>query len=374
MNEKETGELRRRLRTDKCAVSFIYGCFVNEKKEIVTAFRNSTATTDKDDTDALYKIMRKALSGTIGKNLIELPFSTAQVMDSDEHRLLMAIRANNEETEPAIQKLFELLAEHSQMDGAYLILLIKDSYDVPEYNANGDKNEDSSEVFNYFLCALCPVKDTKAALSFKPTENSFKSITANSVVGAPEVGFTFPAFNDRSSDIYNVLYYTKNTALTRSELIENVFHTEVPMPADTQKETFNSILKETLEENCSLDVAVAVRDAMCDSIQSYKSGEEEEAPVITKHSVRKILDECSVPKERADKFEEKYDEAFGEKAELSPNNLVDTKAISVNTPDVSIKISPDRSDLIQTRMIDGVRYILIRAENGVEVNGVDVNI
>lgn len=374
MNEKETGELRRRLRTDKCAVSYIYGCFVNEKKEIVTAFRNSTAMMDKDNTDSLYKIMKKALGGTIGKNLVSLPFSNAQVMDSEEHRLFMTIKSDTEETEAAIQKLFELLAEHSQMDGCYLILLIKDSYDVPEYNGNGDTNEDSSEVFRYFLCALCPVKDTKAALSFQATENDFKSITANSVVGAPETGFMFPSFDDRSSNIYDILYYTKNTSVYRSELIENVFHTEVPMPADTQKETFNSILKETLEENCSLDVAVAVRDAMCESIQSYKSGVEEEAPVITKHSVRKILDECNVPQERADAFEAKYEEAFGEKAELSPNNLVDTKAINVNTPDVSIKISPDRSDLIQTRMIDGVRYILIRAENGVEVNGVDVNI
>lgn len=374
MNEKEIGELRRRLRTDKCAVSFIYGCFVNEKKEIETAFRLSTGTMDKDDTDALLKIIRKTLSGTVNKNLITLPFSNEQVADSDEHRLLMAIKADNDGTEPAIQTLFEQIAANAQIGGCYLILLIKDTYDIPEYTSNGDKNEDSSEVFSYFVCALCPVKDSKSALSFRASENVFKSITANCIVGAPETGFMFPSFDDRTSNIYDVLYYTKNTSVYRSELTENVFHISAPMPADTQKETFNGILKETLEDACSLNVAVAVRDALCETIQNSRETDEEEPPVITKHSVRRILDECGVSQERSDAFETKYDEAFGEKAELSPANLVDTKAISVNTPDVSIKISPDRSDLLQTRMIDGVRYILIRAENGVEVNGVDVNI
>ncbi len=374
MNEKETGELRRRLRTDKCAVGFIYGCFVNEKKEIVTAFRHSTAMMDKDDADSLLKIMKKVLSGTIGKNLITLPFSTAQVTDSEEHRLLMSVRSNGDECEASIQTLFELIAANYQSDGCYLILLAKDSYDIPEYSSGGDVNEDSNEIFNYFLCALCPVKDTKAALSFRPTENSFKSITANSIVGAPDAGFMFPSFDDRTANIYDILFYTKNTAVDRSELTENVFHISAPMPADTQKDTFNGILKETLDDACSLNVAVAVRDALCERIQNSKDENEEEPPVITKHTVRRILDDCNVSKERADAFETKYDETFGEKAELSPGNLVDTKALCVNTPDVSIKISPDRSDLIQTRMIDGIRYILIRAENGVEVNGVDVNI
>lgn len=374
MNEKEISELRRRLRTEKCAVSFIYGCFVNEKKEIITAFRISAGEMGSDDADALLKIMRKALSGTVDKNLTALPFSNEQVLDSDEHRLLMAIKNGGSEAEADIRKLFERLAANYNSDGCYLILLFTDSYDIPEYSKNGESCEDSSEVFRYFLCTLCPVKDTKAALSFRPSESSFKSITANSVVGAPELGFMFPSFNDRTSDIYDILFYTKNTSLDRSELTQSVFNTKAPMPADTQKETFNGILTETLEDSCSLDVAVAVRDAMCEQIESYKSGTDEDAPVITKQSVRKILDDCGISQERAGAFEAKYDEVFGEKAQLSPNTLVDTKAISVNTPDVSIKVSSDRSDLIQTRMIDGVRYILIRAENGVEVNGVEINI
>ena len=53
---------------------------------------------------------------------------------------------------------------------------------------------------------------------------------------------------------------------------------------------------------------------------------------------------------------------------------MDSKQLEVKTPDVTIKVNPERSDLVETRVIDGARYILIRAEEGVEVNGVQIHI
>ena len=71
---------------------------------------------------------------------------------------------------------------------------------------------------------------------------------------------------------------------------------------------------------------------------------------------------------------EEVDAEFGADADVSPQNLVDVKRIEVRTPDVTIHVTPGRSDLVETRVIDGARYILIRAEEGVEVNGVQVRI
>ena len=73
-------------------------------------------------------------------------------------------------------------------------------------------------------------------------------------------------------------------------------------------------------------------------------------------------------------FEEKYDDRFGEGTEISPRNLVEAHRLQLCTPDVTIKVNPDRGDLVETRIIDGIKYILIRAEDGVEVNGINIHI
>ena len=372
MNEKETGEIRRRIKLGKCAVNYIYGCFVNEKKEVVSSFRQSLGLMDNDDADNLLSIIRKTLSGTLGKNLIDLPYKNQQVVDSDEHRLMSALRTQAPESEEAINIFFNATASTLAMGNNYLILLIQDSYDVPQYGSDESRIEDSSSVYNYCLCAVCPVKQSKQALGFVAHENAFKTLAANQLISPPEIGFLFPTFDDRTANIYDILYYTKNTADNHPEFIENILRTEVPMPAEEQKEVFNSIIEETLSEDCNLEVAVNVRDVLCEKIEEHKQQKDEDPTVITKKSVSNILTNCGVNEERVKSFEDKFDESFGENAELSPQNFVNTKELSVSTPDVSIKINSDRSDLLETRVIDGKKYIMIRAESNVEVNGITV--
>ena len=370
MTDKEIGELRRHLRPDRCAVEAVYGCLVNDKKEIVCNFRQSLAMIPKDDAEAILKLMRKTLTGVIGKNLLTVPFSTEQVMDSAEHRMFSALRTPGEAGDAAVQALFEQTAAALQAEGNYLILLIRDVYDVPAAN----RQEDSTEVFAYCVCAVCPVKETKAALGFFPGENALKGLSQNSVIAPPEIGFTFPSFDDRTANIYDLTYYTKRSAENHPEFLETVAHTEAPMPADEQKDSFNGVLERSLSENCSLKVTVALRDTLCEQLDAAKEEPDAEPPAVTKGGVSRILRDNGVTQTEVDAFESAFDEAFGENAALPPQNLVNRKQIEVATPDVQIKINPDRSDLLDTRIIDGVHYILIRAENGVEVNGVNLRV
>ena len=372
MNEKEIGELRRHLRADKCSVNDLYGCFVNEKKEIVTTFRQPLGLTPSDDAEAVLQIMRKALSGTVGKNLLALPFSTEQVMDSDEHRMFSALRTRDQSCEAAVGALFEQTAAALRMETPYLILLAQDSYDVPAVGKDG-LDGDGAEVFNYCLCAVCPVKETRPALGFFPAENTFRSLLSNRVICAPELGFLFPSFDERTANIYDVLYYTKHSAENHAEFIEQVMRTVVPMPADEQKDTLNGILESVLSEECSLDLAVELRDAICEQLDEAQQSHAEEPPVVSKKDVSRVLRRCGVGEERVEAFEREYQETFGS-ADIPPKNLVDRRRFEVTTPDVQIRVSPERSYLVSTRTIDGVPYILIRAEDGVEVNGMLVQI
>ena len=375
MNEKEIGELRRRFRPDKSNITHVRGCYVNEKREIVSQFDQSLAMMTQTETEEILAILRRTLSGTLGKNLIDVSFDTRQVVDSDEHKLLMALRQSALQDENAVQEFFFRVTQSLVMEGNYMILLVHDAYDVPFRSADGFQQEDaSSEVYSYMLCSICPVKMTKPALSYYAHENRFYNRDADWIVSPPELGFLFPAFDDRCANLYASLYYTRNAGENHQEFVDTIFRQEIPMPAEAQKETFDGLLGEALAEECSLEVVQSVHEQLCDKIEAHKQNKEEEPLTLTKKEVSEVLSSSGVSEEKVADFEEKFDASFGADAALSPRNLVDARRFKVCTPDVTIQVNPERSDLIETRLIGGVRYILIRAEEGVEVNGVDIRI
>ncbi|MEM1484861.1 DUF4317 domain-containing protein [Oscillospiraceae bacterium PP1C4] len=375
MNEKEIAEIRRRYRPDKNNITHICGCYVNEKREIVSEFNQSLALMPQEESEKLLAILKRTLAGTQGKNLIDITFDTMQAVDSDEHRLLMALKNSSLKDENAVQSLFQLVMQSLALEGNYLILLAHDTYDVPYRSKDGERQDDaSSEVFSYILCSICPIKTTKPALSYHLFDNAFHSCKEDWLVAAPELGFMFPAFDDRSSNIYNALYYSRDITENHQEFVDAVFHTEIPMPAAAQKETFQAILEETLADDCSYEVVQAVHDQLCEMIEQHKTNKEPEPLVISKNTVKSVLESCGVSDSRVMAFDEKYDAEFGANTDLSPRNIVDAKQFEVRTPDVTIHVNPERSGLVETRMINGTKYILIRVDEGVEVNGVNIHI
>jgi hypothetical protein len=374
MNEKEIAEIRRRFRPEKSNITRTRGCYVNDQREIVSEFSQPLGLMPQEESEELLAILKKTLSGAIGKNLIDIEFATQQVLEGEEHKLLMALKDSSLENDDAVREFYGRVIQTLDMEGHYLILLAYDQYDVPYYTKDGEKQEDSSEVFSYFLCSVCPVKLTKPALGYYVSENSFRNIRTDWVVSAPELGFLFPAFNDRSANIYNALYYSRNIAESHTEFVDTVFKSEIPMPAAAQKETFQAVLEETVAEDCSFDVVQAVQGQLSEMIEEHKNNKEEEPLVVSKKTVKGILESCGVSEDRVTAFEEKFDMEFGADTEISPRNLIDTKQLEVRTPDVTIRVNPERNDLVETRIIDGTKYILIRADEGVEVNGVNIHI
>lgn len=375
MNEKEIAELRRRFRADKSSISRVRGCYVNEKREIISQFDQSLGILGQTESEQLLSTLRKTLSGTLGKNLLDIPFDTRQVVEGDQHKLLMTLRNSALRDEEAVSAFYQRVIQSLDLEGNYLILLVQDDYDVP-YRSKDDQRQDdaSSEVFRYILCSICPVKQTKEALSYYVYENAFHSISADWVVSAPEMGFLFPSFDERSTNLYDALYYCKDTSQTHPDYVEAVFHAPAPMPAAEQMETFQALLEDTLSDECRYQVVQSVHGQLREMIEEHKANKVEEPLVVDKGTVRRVLEHSGVSEEHVEAFEERYDDAFGADADLSPRNLVDTKQLEITTPDVTIKVSPDRGDLVETRLIDGARYILIRAEEGVAVNGVPIQI
>lgn len=375
MNEREIAEIRRRFRPDKSNITHIRGCYVNENREIVSQFDQSLALMPQEDAEKILTILKRTLSGTLEKNLMTITFETAQVVSGEEHRLLMDLRESALENQETVQAFFDKVIQAVSIQGNYLILLAYDKYDVPYRSRDGQNNEDAaSEVFSYFLCSICPVKMTKPALGYYVNENTFHNCSIDWLVSPPELGFLFPAFDDRSTNIYNALYYSRNAAENHPEFVQAVFQAPAPMPAQEQKETFGAILGQTLSQECSLEVMQTVHETLCTVIEEHKANREEVPLAVSKDTVKRVLTSCGVDPQRVQAFEEKYAEEFGEDASLSPKNLVDAGRLEVVTPSVKIQVSPQCGHMVESRVIDGVKYILIRADEGVQVNGVDVHI
>ena len=374
MNEKEIGEIRRHLRRDRSNMTAIYGCFVNDNKEIIAEYRASTGIMSENEADKYFAILRKALSGSVGKNLIDLTFKTSQVAGSPEHELLMKLRETKLQDEELRMTLYKKIIDNLVLEGNYLILLGCDSYDVP-FKSKDDslQNDSADETFTYLLCAVCPVKQTKPNLHYVPEEKTFHDGAMNQPVSAPELGFLFPAFDNRSTNIYNALYYTHNTKENQDALIEAVFNTPIPKPAAEQKKCFEALLTTALGEECSMDVVQTVHEQLCERMELHKESKVPDPLLIDKGVLTDVLASCGVSEESVAKFSIQYDEAFGFEAELHPKNIIDSKHFEIHTPDIAIKIDPTRTDLVETRVIGGVKYIMINADEDVEVNGVSIH-
>ena len=375
MNEKEIGEIRRRTRRDRSNMTAVYGCYVNTQKEIIAEFRQSVGMMPENESEKYFAIFKRTLSGGLGKNLLDITFRTSQVAGSPEHKLLMDLRESRLDNKDARFALYRKIIDAVGLQENYLILLGQESYDVPFKSKDGDTQAGTSaEVFTYFLCAICPVKEAKASLRYVAENKEFHDGGLAQVVWAPEIGFMFPAFDNRATNIYNALFYTHSSKLGHDELIESLFGVRAPKCADDQKKSFGAVLMTALQEDCSMEIVQSVHDNLHQSIQMHKESKVADPLLIGKEEIGMALQECAVDENARAKFNVAFDEAFGHDAQLYPQNLINHNKLEIKTPDVIIKVNPERSDLVETRVIGGVKYILICADENVEVNGVNVYI
>ena len=376
MNQKELNEIRRRFRLDKNSISRIYGCYVNANGEIVSYLDTSLGFLPQEEQEVYLTLLKKSLSGTLGKNLLDIEFATRQVIDGQEHHMLQALRESALADEAARMNLYQAIIDsHTMGDANYLILLAADAYDVP-YKAKDDsfQADASDTVFRYFVCSVCPVKDPATGLCFDHAENSFHCCNIGSNVDKPTLGFMFPTFDDRAANIYNALYYVRKPEELHRELIDGLFKVEPPMSAVEQKNVFDAALCDTLDTDLSYDVVQSVHEQIRGRIDDHKESHDPEPLELSIAEVGSILSHSGASEERVRAFQEECQRQYGDTATLDPNNIIESKKFLIETPEVKITVSPEYSYLIETRTIGERKYLLIPAEDGVEVNGISVTL
>lgn len=371
MNKKEVLEIRKQFTPANCAITRIAGCYVDHEKNKKMESKSAFLSLPEEEAFKYFDIFKKTLSGTMGKNMLNMEFPIDQEMPGGTQEFLMKLKASKLEDDMLLEEFYDKVIATYEYAENYYIILIHAMYDVPGRSSDNLEMFDASdEVYEYLVCSICPVSLSKAGLSYNAESNCIQDRIRDWVVDMPDKGFLFPAFNDRSTDIHGVLYYTKKSEDLQPELIEQLLGAKMPMSANTQKETFQMLIEDTLGEDGDYETIRNIHDTLNDMIEEHK--EEQEPLQLDKTDVRKVFEKSGVSSEKMECFDQNYEETAGEKTSLLATNITETKKFQIETPDIVIKVNPERADLIETRVIDGRQCLVIAVDDHIEVNGVNV--
>ena len=373
MNKLELNEIKRRLNPETNGQIIIRGCYCGSRGDIISTFVKDVARMPVTEAERYLALFRRVMLLTDTKNGMDIAFDHTRETDP-ERELLMKLCTGRLRDEEDFGSFCEGIRGSYKPDTNYLILMMNDIYDVPTFAKDGTDSFMSSSVFNYVICCVCPVKPMRGALSYSSAEQAFINREGDMLVAAPEFGFMYPTFDDRMSNIYSAAYCTRDLDDPHEEIIAAIFNADKPLTAPETKMALNNILEDSLRNDYDYDVVQSVNTQLIELINEQKKDKSAAPLTVNKRDMAYMLENVGVEADKIDAFEEAYDEEFGAVAELSARSIVSAGSFEVRTPDVVIRTKPDKSDLIETRVIDGQKYILIRADDGVEVNGMNIKI
>lgn len=371
MIKQEINEIKKLFTQKNCSITRICGCYVDGEKNKKTELKQAFLALAEEEMFKYFEILRKNLSGTPGKNLLTLEFPLASESEGGTQEFLLRLRDSKLKDDALLEEFYDKIIDTYEYVGNFLILVIHDVYDVPGRTLDGLDMEDASdEVYEYILACICPVNLSKPGLSYNAQENTFQNRIRDWVVGMPEQGFLFPAFNDRSADIHSTLYYSRDSEELKEDFVYNLLGCSLPLTAGDQKETFHALVEETLGETCDIEMVKNIHDKLTEMAAEHK--EEPEPLVLNRQEVKSLFAGSGVSNEKLEEFDRHYEETAGEDTPLLVNNVINTRTFEVKTPDVVIKVNPERTDLIETQTINGRECLVIELGGTIEVNGITV--
>lgn len=415
MNKKEVMEIKRRLKKEGCTFTRMCGCYVDAEKNKVVNFGQTFLNLEDEEFYKYLEIAKKVLSGNIGNNLLTLDIPLEEEAAGGRQQFLMGLRESKLKSEELIDRFYDLVIDSYDYAGNYLILIFHDAYDVMTRTTDNNKLDESEEVYEYLLCAICPVSLSKPGLGYRADENRIGPRIRDWVVGAPDTGFVFPAFNDRTTDIHSLLFYTRDTKEPHSEFMENGLGCGSKRTATEQKNLFSHIVKHALgdDDENSNDVLLDLQQKMSDYMEEQDVLFDEETGVILEgEELEKLMSDTGISDDAASSIKEAYTEKFSNQMpEVA--HLIDQKTLEANarvreeealraeveelkqqvamhhasedaddtdatikTYDVILRVKPEKVPQIKSQMIDGQKCLVIPMDENehAAVNGVNTTV
>lgn len=371
MNKKEIAELRKQYTPQRSTIDRICGCYVDAEKKIKFKMKQAFFSLPEEEEFKYFELLKKTFSGSLGSNLFSMEFPLEAEAEGGTQEFLYRLRESKLNNEVLLDEFYDKIIANYDYGENYYIILIHCCYDVPGKASDGVEMEDASDtVFEYIHCAICPVALSKAGLGYNPEENTMSERIRDWVVDMPATGFLFPSFNDRATDLHSVLYYSKNPKEIHPEFIDSVLGSYMVQSAASQKEAFQNLVIETLEEDCDFDVIKNIHENIQELIELNQDNPD---PVtVTKEEMKQIFYDSGASDDKMEDFDREYEAYAGENSTLMAANISSPRSFAIETPDIVVKVKPERLDLIQTKIIDGRQCLVIAVDSHLQVNGVDV--
>lgn len=354
IQKKDILELKKRLKKDHCTFTKMCGCYVNSEKKILLKFRETFLNLDDDEFHKYIAIAKKTLSGTIGNNILELNFPINEDYLNEKQISLMELKNSKLKDDSILDKFYQSIINNYTYTGNILILVFHDAYDVITKTTDNLNLDESEEVYEYILCAICPVSLSEPGLRYYEDENKITSRVRDWVVDFPTHGFIFPAFINRSSDVNSLMYYTKNPKDSHTELMENALGCSPKQTATIQKNIFETIIKDSLgdSEKKSEKLFMEIQENLNFMIEEHNSTYMdviEEPMVLSKNDMQNLLLDSGVSEDDANKIEKSYEEYFSCDLPLA-ENLIDAKTLKASAQKRKEKYLEGQVEKLQTQL------------------------
>lgn len=372
MNKKEILEIRRQFTPENCAITRICGCYVDHEKEKKSELKKAFLSLPEEEAFKYFDIFRHTLSGTLGKNMINMEFPLEQELSGGTQEFLLKLRDSRLEDDLLVEEFYDKVIESYDYPENYYIILIHAVYDVPGKASDGEEMFDASDtVYEHLMCSICPVNLSKAGLSYNAHTNNIEDRIRDRVVDMPVKGFLFPAFTDRASNVHQVLYYSKKPEELSPDFISNVLGSEIPLSAGDQKTSFQAIVSDTLGTSCDYETIRNIHDNLNEMLEEAK--EAPEPLELSRPDIKRLLERSGASEEQMSAFDREFEDVMGEQKTVLASNIASTRTFQIETPDVIVKVNPERSDLVETREIDGRSCLVIAIDDHLEVNGIEIH-
>ncbi len=403
MTKKEINEIKSLYDTiEECGIARLCGCYVNGDKEKVKVFAESFHNLDEKEQHKYLEIFRKNMSGTLGKNLIDLSFVNQEDDSTDFGKgMLNAIKKSELKDDALLEKFYDGIINTYNYVGNYLILLIYQAYDVPGITDDEIGMDDASEeVYSYVLCSICPMKLTKPGLGYDDKLEMIHTLKQSFQVELPDTGFIFPAFNDRSSDDSQLLYYTRRADDLQDKLLDELLAVSAPLPAKQQKAGFDTFVAQVLGEDSTIETMIAIQENFTELVKEKKEFSDTPTVTLDKDTVREVFTKSGVAEDKLKNFDHNYDQQFDmqqyakknrvvvdeeetsepvvvPKLKVEPTilaeNVLPSRNIEVKGKDLLLRINTKHMDMIETKVEDGRKYLVIELPEDAKINGVAVS-
>lgn len=373
MNKKEISEIKRLFTPDRTPITRICGCYVDADKNKKTKMKEAFLSLSDEEMFKYFEILKKTLSGTIGRNLLDMEFPLTEEAGGGAQEYLMRLKKSRLKDDELLDEFYDKIIENFLYPENYYIVIVHGAYDIPKKASDGIEMFDASDdVYEFILCSICPVRLTKPGLCYNEDTNAIEERIRDWFVEVPVTGFLFPAFTDRNTDIHSVLYYSKNPEELNADFARLLLGCELPLSASSQKEAFNTLISETLQNKCTYETVRTIHQELNDLLDERK--DDPNPPALDKNDVKRLLMENGATEATLEHFDDEFEQSGGNnQTALYVSNVINRRKFEIRTPNIVISVKPECADLVETRMLDGRPYFVIPADDSVEVNGIPVH-